>query len=106
MDGVIEKIASKDYSDVFAKPVSEKEVPGYSTVIKNPMDLSTMRKKLAKGEYKNLSQLKADFTLMMNNCSTFNRHNEFFWKYGHRLHRIGLKYFRVAEKEIHSHSLV
>ncbi|KAK6112151.1 PHD-zinc-finger like domain family protein [Brugia pahangi] len=105
MSEVIEKIASKDYSDVFAKPVTEKEVPGYSTVIKNPMDLSTMRKKLAKGDYKNLSQLKSDFTLMMNNCSTFNRHNEFFWKYGHRLHRIGLKYFRVAEKDVQALTL-
>ncbi|VDK77332.1 unnamed protein product [Litomosoides sigmodontis] len=105
MSEVIEKIASKDYSDVFAKPVTEKEVPGYSTIIKNPMDLSTMRKKLAKGDYKNLSQLKSDFTLMMNNCSTFNRHNEFFWKYGHRLHRIGLKYFRAAEKDVQALAL-
>uniref|UniRef100_A0A2K6VX70 Histone acetyltransferase n=3 Tax=Onchocerca TaxID=6281 RepID=A0A2K6VX70_ONCVO len=105
MDEVIEKISSKDYSDVFAKPVTEKEVPGYSTVIKNPMDLSTMQKKLAKGDYKNLSQLKSDFTLMMNNCSTFNRHNEFFWKYGHRLHRIGLKYFRAAEKDVQALTL-
>ncbi|MCP9256983.1 Peregrin [Dirofilaria immitis] len=105
MGEVIEKISSKDYSDVFAKPVTEKEVPGYSTVIKNPMDLSTMRKKLAKGDYKNLSQLKSDFTLMMNNCSTFNRHNEFFWKYGHRLHRIGLKYFKAAEKDVQALTL-
>uniref|UniRef100_A0A0R3RS75 Protein Jade-1 n=1 Tax=Elaeophora elaphi TaxID=1147741 RepID=A0A0R3RS75_9BILA len=105
MSEVIEKIASKDYSDVFAKPVTEKEVPGYSTVIKNPMDLSTMRKKLTKGDYKNLSHLKSDFTLMMNNCSTFNRHNEFFWKYGHRLHRIGLKYFRAAEKDVQALTL-
>ncbi|EJD75338.1 bromodomain containing protein [Loa loa] len=105
MGEVIEKIASKDYSDVFAKPVTEKEVPGYSTVIKNPMDLSTMRKKLTKGDYKNLAQLKSDFTLMMNNCSTFNRHNEFFWKYGHRLHRIGLKYFRAAEKDVQALTL-
>ncbi|KAL3989690.1 PHD-zinc-finger like domain family protein [Acanthocheilonema viteae] len=105
MSEVIEKIASKDYNDVFAKPVTEKEVPGYSTVIKNPMDLSTMRKKLAKGDYKNLSQLKSDFTLMMNNCSTFNRHNEFFWKYGHRLHRIGLKYFTAAEKDVQALTL-
>ncbi|VDM98944.1 unnamed protein product [Thelazia callipaeda] len=100
MSDLIDKIASKDYNSVFAKPVSEKDVPGYSSVIKKPMDLSTMKKKLAKGDYKNISQLKADFILMMNNCSTFNRHNEYFWKYGHRLHRIGLKYFKIADKEV------
>lgn len=68
MSELIEKIACKDYNNVslpsntfplcsiiptllnyrnfqvFAKPVTEKEVPGYATVIKNPMDLSTMRR--------------------------------------------------------------
>lgn len=68
--------------------------------------MAYFNRKVAKGDYKNLSQLKSDFTLMMNNCSTFNRHNEFFWKYGHRLHRIGLKYFRAAEKDVQALTLV
>ncbi|VDM38801.1 unnamed protein product [Toxocara canis] len=98
MSELLDKIAAKDYQNVFAKPVSEKEVPGYSSIIKKPMDLSKMRRKLAKGEYKQLGQLKSDFLLMINNCSTFNRHNEFFWKYGHRLQRIALKYFKASER--------
>ncbi|VDD90471.1 unnamed protein product [Enterobius vermicularis] len=100
MSDVLDSITSKDYSNVFANPVTDKEVPGYSTIIKNPMDLSTMRKKLARGEYKKLSNIKDDFVLMMHNCSTFNRHNQWFWKYGHRLNRIGLKYFKAAERNL------
>uniref|UniRef100_F1KS97 Peregrin n=1 Tax=Ascaris suum TaxID=6253 RepID=F1KS97_ASCSU len=100
MSELLDKIAAKDFQDVFARAVSEKEVPGYSSIIKKPMDLSKMRRKLAKGEYKQLAQLKADFALMINNCSTFNRHNEFFWKYGHRLQRIALKYFKAAERAV------
>lgn len=78
----------------------------YLPVIYNKSYMTYFDRKLAKGDYKNLSQLKSDFTLMMNNCSTFNRHNEFFWKYGHRLHRIGLKYFRAAEKDVQALTLV
>ncbi|MFH4976719.1 hypothetical protein AB6A40_003428 [Gnathostoma spinigerum] len=97
MDELLEKIESKDYSQVFANVVTDKDVPGYSTVIKKPMAIATMKKKLVNGSYKKLSQLKSDFDLMINNCSTFNRHNEFFWKYGHRLRRISAKFFSAAE---------
>ncbi|VDN57824.1 unnamed protein product [Dracunculus medinensis] len=109
---LLDKIENKDFENnllhlsnllrkfkVFAKPVSDKDVPGYSSIIKKPMDLSTMRKKVARGCYKQISQMKADFVLMMNNCAKFNRENQYYWKYGIRLNQIGLKYFKVAELE-------
>ena len=36
---------------IFSVPVSEEEVPGYSLVIKQPMDLGTVLEKLKKGKY-------------------------------------------------------
>lgn len=36
---------------IFSAPVSEEEVPGYSLVIQNPMDLGTVLEKLRNGEY-------------------------------------------------------
>ncbi len=36
---------------IFSAPVSEEEVPGYSLVIQNPMDLGTVLEKLKNGEY-------------------------------------------------------
>ena len=36
---------------IFSAPVSEEEVPGYSHVIQNPMDLGTVLEKLRNGEY-------------------------------------------------------
>lgn len=56
-------------------------------------------RKVARGCYKQISQMKADFVLMMNNCAKFNRENQYYWKYGIRLNQIGLKYFKVAELE-------
>ncbi len=36
---------------IFSAPVSEEEVPGYSRVIQNPMDLGTVLEKLKNEEY-------------------------------------------------------
>ena len=47
-------------------------IPRYPEVIKNPMDLSTMEKKLREGEYRDAQEFKADFDLIVNNCITFN----------------------------------
>lgn len=47
-------------------------IPMYPRVIKRPMDLSTMKKKLDAGEYTSAEKFHDDFKLMIRNCSTFN----------------------------------
>ncbi len=48
------------------------EIPSYPKIIKKPMDLSTMKKKLDNGEYLNAGRFWDDFKLMIKNCFTFN----------------------------------
>lgn len=36
---------------LFSAPVAEEDVPGYSSVIQNPMDLGSIAEKLKNGEY-------------------------------------------------------
>lgn len=50
------------------------DIPMYPKIIKKPMDMSTMRKKLESGEYPNASKFYDDFKLMIRNCFTFNPH--------------------------------
>ncbi|KAH9890905.1 Bromodomain-containing protein [Cubamyces lactineus] len=47
-------------------------IPEYPKVIKKPMDLSTIKKKLDAGEYPNAEKFREDFRLMIKNCMTFN----------------------------------
>nr|VWO96631.1 Histone acetyltransferase [Ganoderma boninense] len=47
-------------------------IPEYPKVIKKPMDLSTMKKKLDAGEYLTAEKFRDDFKLMIKNCMTFN----------------------------------
>ena len=48
------------------------EIPTYFKIVKKPMDLATMRKKLENHEYSNASKFFDDFKLMIRNCFAFN----------------------------------
>lgn len=62
------------------KNVIDFQVPDYSTVVKHPMDLSTMAKKLEKGHYSNIDDMEADFKLMIDNCLAYNNTDTVFYK--------------------------
>jgi len=46
--------------------------PDYFNVVKHPMDLSTIERKLLGKEYPTLSGFASDIYLMINNCKTYN----------------------------------
>ncbi|KAJ7107661.1 Bromodomain-containing protein, partial [Mycena crocata] len=58
----------------FYEPVDhvKLEIPNYPKIIKKPMDLSTMRKKLDNHEYPTAQKFYEDFKLMIRNCFAFN----------------------------------
>ncbi|KAG5176811.1 hypothetical protein JKP88DRAFT_170956, partial [Tribonema minus] len=37
------------YAGIFRKPVLEKDAPGYSKIVKEPMDLGTIRQRIMDG---------------------------------------------------------
>lgn len=54
--------------------------PGYSQIIKYPMDFSTIKAKNASGQYKHLREFRQDFQLMTNNCMTYNNQDTIYYK--------------------------
>jgi Bromodomain/Bromodomain extra-terminal - transcription regulation len=48
------------------------DLPSYPKIVKKPMDLSTMRKKLDGQEYNSAQRFYDDFKLMIRNCFAFN----------------------------------
>jgi hypothetical protein len=52
-------------------PIAQ-NVPQYFDVIKNPMDLGTVGKKLKSGQYTSNEEFEADMRLIFTNCYTFN----------------------------------
>ncbi|KAI4724973.1 Bromodomain-containing protein [Aureobasidium sp. EXF-10728] len=61
----------------FTKPVDyvALNIPHYPTVIKQPMDLTTIEQKLKNDQYSSVDDLVSDFELMVTNCFTFNGMN-------------------------------
>jgi len=61
---------------LFAEKVTDDEAPGYSDVIKNPMDFGTMLEKLDNSAYgkgsEALSKLYHDYLLVFDNCALYN----------------------------------
>jgi hypothetical protein len=67
-----------DYVQPFLKPV-DSEADGasdYYTVIKTPMDLSTMLQELEDGEYRQVSDVEDSFDRMFKNCAKYHPSSE------------------------------
>ncbi|TEB39309.1 Bromodomain-containing protein [Coprinellus micaceus] len=58
----------------FYEPVDwmKMELPSYPKIVKKPMDLSTMRRKLDNRDYPTAQRFYDDFKLMIKNCMLFN----------------------------------
>lgn len=56
----------------FGEPVRESYVPNYYQVIKNPMDLGTIKAKIDGRRYNNVYEFRDDVRLTFNNCRIFN----------------------------------
>ncbi|KAI8613075.1 hypothetical protein BC830DRAFT_1170570 [Chytriomyces sp. MP71] len=61
-----------EHSEPFLQKVSKKDAPDYYDIIKKPMDLGTMTKKLNALEYNSKQEFAEDLLLIWSNCLTYN----------------------------------
>eukprot|EP00045_Choanoeca_perplexa_P015690 m.200708 g.200708 ORF g.200708 m.200708 type:complete len:1643 (+) comp17055_c0_seq1:162-5090(+) len=78
-----ERVTLRDKGDgrVFLKPVDLKIIPNYGKVVKTPMDLQTIGKKLEARAYTSIWQYMDDMHLMFENCLLFNKVASYHNKY-------------------------
>ncbi|KAJ2879907.1 hypothetical protein H4R27_005040 [Coemansia aciculifera] len=71
---VLGKLKRDERSWPFLKPVDPVAlgVPTYFDLVKNPMDMSTIQKKLAKKSYRHVAEFVADIQLIIDDCFLFN----------------------------------
>lgn len=106
LDRILDQLESKDTTEIFLEPVDTTDVADYLDVIKNPIDLGTMRKKLKQGEYSTLEELEDDFDLMCRNCLTYNNKETIFYRAGVRMKDAGGIIFRAARRELERAGLI
>ncbi|KAK6588375.1 hypothetical protein RS030_6857 [Cryptosporidium xiaoi] len=90
---IIHRLYKRDKQQIFAEPVNAEFVPDYYQVIKNPMDFSTMRKKVLNNEYLDFDSFNNDVRLIISNCYTYNR-------VGTMVYRMGLILEETWDKSI------
>lgn len=65
-------IQSNRYSNPFKEPVDPKGHPKYYEVVKEPMDLKLIERKVNFNEYLNLAEFIGDVTKIFENCRYYN----------------------------------
>ncbi|KAI7727627.1 hypothetical protein M8C21_003418 [Ambrosia artemisiifolia] len=72
LEKIIDTLKANQVSFLFLKPVTRKEAPDYLKIIDRPMDLSTMREKVRKLEYKNRDAFRHDMWQITYNAHKYN----------------------------------
>jgi histone acetyltransferase len=77
---VIEAASLHESAWPFLEPVHKKEVSDYLKIVKHPIDLSKIRKKNKKNEYRTIDEFKKDIKLMFSNCRLYNQPDTVYCK--------------------------
>ncbi|XP_069822039.1 bromodomain-containing protein 7 [Dendropsophus ebraccatus] len=91
LNQLVRQLQRKDPSSFFAFPVTDFIAPGYSMIIKNPMDFSTMKEKIRNGEYESIEELKENFKQICDNAMIYNKPGTIYYKAAKKLLNSGMK---------------
>ena len=95
LEQMLNHLQKKDTHGFFANPVNDQIAPGYSSIISQPMDFSSMRVKLP--DYDTLALFRTDFELICRNAMTYNTVDTIYYKSADKLLRYGQKFFSVEK---------
>ncbi|KAK3932570.1 Bromodomain-containing protein 7 [Frankliniella fusca] len=91
LEYLLKALEKKDPKQLFAWPVTDHIAPGYSSIISQPMDFSTMKQRIDNGVYMSLSQFIDDFKLLCNNAMVYNQPHTIYYKAAKKLLSSGVK---------------
>lgn len=72
MEKVIMELKAGEHAHPFLQRVNKREAPDYYHIIKQPMDIGTMMKKLKQLQYKSKKEFVDDLMLIWSNCLKYN----------------------------------
>ncbi|KAJ1083395.1 hypothetical protein NDU88_003554 [Pleurodeles waltl] len=91
LNQLMRQLQRKDPSAFFSFPVTDFIAPGYSMIIKNPMDFSTIREKIRNNEYQSIEELKDNFKQICHNAMIYNKPETIYHKAAKKLLNSGMK---------------
>lgn len=97
---ILDKLQKKDIYGVYAEPVDPEELPDYHEVIKNPMDFSTVRKKLGSDKYVTFEQFEHDVFLICENAMQYNSSDTIYFKQAFSIQELARRKFQRLRNEL------
>lgn len=82
---MLELMKKNQSSWPFREPVSLEDVPDYLSVVREPIDLKTIEKKLSNNEYKDREQFCEDILKIFKNCKLYNQPETVYFKCSNEL---------------------
>ncbi|KAJ0406236.1 hypothetical protein ATCC90586_007278 [Pythium insidiosum] len=94
LEFIMDTLLKNELAAPFAAPVDGRLVQGYFDIIKQPMDLGTIKSRLSRGYYDQRPELVVqDVNLVWTNCFTFNRVDSEISRSANRLRSIFSRLF-------------
>ncbi|XP_014489995.1 transcription factor GTE10 isoform X2 [Vigna radiata var. radiata] len=101
-ESLLNRLMTHQFGWVFNTPVDvvKLNIPDYFTVIKHPMDLGTVKRRITSGEYTNLMDFAADVRLTFSNAMTYNPPGNDVHLMADTLNKIFESRWKAIEKKI------
>ncbi|KAH1097251.1 hypothetical protein J1N35_014172 [Gossypium stocksii] len=96
---ILDRLQKKDTYGVFSEPVDLKELPDYCDIVANPMDFSTVRKKLDGGAYTTLEQFEKDVFLICSNAMLYNAPDTVYFRQARSMQELAKKDFENLRQD-------
>lgn len=100
---LLDRLVNEDKQSYFVEPVTDDIAPGYSLVIKTPMDFSSIRRKLVRRAYghSNFEEaFKHDLNLVWRNAKDFNPPRAPVYQAAERLQNLSIEMFVQLQEEL------
>eukprot|EP01027_Heterolobosea_sp_BB2_P010303 GEZU01015136.1.p1 GENE.GEZU01015136.1~~GEZU01015136.1.p1 ORF type:complete len:694 (-),score=154.12 GEZU01015136.1:260-2341(-) len=95
--GVLHLVSNHQDAWPFLEPVSREEVPDYYDIIKDPIDLGTISKRLSTGMfYRTKEMFAADMRRVFDNCRLYNREDTEYYHCANSLEAFFKEQMRIA----------
>ncbi|XP_066926449.1 transcription initiation factor TFIID subunit 1-like isoform X2 [Clytia hemisphaerica] len=100
LENIVTKLKEAPDSWAFHAPVSAKLVPDYYNIVKNPMDLQTIKENINKGIYHTRDDFLEHVSLIMNNCLLYNGQHHPLTKVAENLVNLAREELKAKEKDL------
>lgn len=82
---ILQRIKRSRFIGPFLKPVDPNEAPRYTEIVKNPMSIQDIEKRLEAGEYQEMQTFEKDLRQIVINCQLYNDPTTWYYKWSEKI---------------------